>query len=209
MWQSVIGIAPEAALAGAAALLVWPVHTAAQRRLRSLRPGPARAGAAKRGRTRDDPLAAASAFDLLAACLRAGLPMSAAARASAPSAPEVLGAALARAADLLVLGADPASAWERAAADAAGLPGADDVESLARMARRSARSGASLAAAVGELADHRRAAVEDAAVARAERAGVLIGGPLGLCFLPAFVCLGIVPVVIGLAGRVLGNGGLP
>ncbi|MGW5312435.1 type II secretion system F family protein, partial [Nocardia thailandica] len=103
----------------------------------------------------------------------------------------------------------PASAWERAAADAAGLPGADDVESLARMARRSARSGASLAAAVGELADHRRAAVEDAAVARAERAGVLIGGPLGLCFLPAFVCLGIVPVVIGLAGRVLGNGGLP
>ncbi|MGW5308535.1 type II secretion system F family protein, partial [Nocardia thailandica] len=115
MWQSVIGIAPEAALAGAAALLVWPVHTAAQRRLRSLRPGPARAGSAKRGRTRDDPLAAASAFDLLAACLRAGLPMSAAARASAPSAPEVLGAALARAADLLVLGADPASAWERRA----------------------------------------------------------------------------------------------
>ncbi len=26
---------------------------------------------------------------------------------------------------------------------------------------------------------------------------VLIAGPLGLCFLPAFVCLGIVPVVAG------------
>jgi hypothetical protein len=35
---------------------------------------------------------------------------------------------------------------------------------------------------------------------------VLISGPLGLCFLPAFVCLGIVPVIAGLAGRVLGGG---
>ncbi|WP_174555457.1 type II secretion system F family protein, partial [Nocardia xishanensis] len=80
------------------------------------------------------------------------------------------------------------------------------IDSLARMARRSARSGASLAVAVGELADQHRRAVEDAAAARAERAGVLVGGPLGLCFLPAFLCLGIVPVVIGLAGRVLEGG---
>ena len=45
-----------------------------------------------------------------------------------------------------------------------------------------------------------------AAVAAAERAGVLIAGPLGLCFLPAFVCLGIVPVVAGLAGDIFGGG---
>lgn len=32
---------------------------------------------------------------------------------------------------------------------------------------------------------------------------MLVSGPLGLCFLPAFVCLGIVPVVIGLAGTTL------
>ena len=74
------------------------------------------------------------------------------------------------------------------------------------MARRSARSGASLADAVAELAEAERASAEDAAAAAAERAGVLISGPLGLCFLPAFVCLGIVPVVIGLAGNVLGGG---
>ncbi|WP_306372050.1 type II secretion system F family protein, partial [Nocardia sp. CC216A] len=107
-----------------------------------------------------------------------------------------------RAADLLALGADPAVAWERAGAgvcDAA-------VTALTRLARRSARSGASLAVAVGELAQQRRGEVEDAAAARAERAGVLISGPLGLCFLPAFVCLGIVPVVIGLAGRVMAGG---
>ncbi|HTY29142.1 MAG TPA: type II secretion system F family protein, partial [Mycobacterium sp.] len=32
-----------------------------------------------------------------------------------------------------------------------------------------------------------------------------IAGPLGLCFLPAFVCLGIVPVVAGLADDVFGS----
>ncbi|NEW42380.1 type II secretion system F family protein [Nocardia cyriacigeorgica] len=151
-----------------------------------------------------DPLAAASVFDLLAACLRAGLPIAAAVYAVVPGAPPVLAEPLRCAADLLALGADPATAWERVAEEATDASG--EIETLARLARRSARSGSSLAAAVGELAEQRRAAVEDAAAARAERAGVLIGGPLGLCFLPAFVCLGIVPVIIGLAGRVLGGG---
>ena len=48
-----------------------------------------------------------------------------------------------------------------------------------------------------------RAALTDAAEARAQRAGVLIAAPLGLCFLPAFLVLGVAPVVIGLAGEVL------
>ncbi len=199
---------PTALLVMAVAVVSIPARVAVSRRMRSIgtvRGDPPDAGT---GSGKVDPLGSASAFDLLAACLRAGLPMAASARASAPTAPPVLRAALLRAADLLALGADAATAWERASADAAGSAGAEEVESLARMARRSARSGASLAAAVSELAAQRREAVEDAAVARAERAGVLIGGPLGLCFLPAFVCLGIVPVVIGLADRVLGDGGL-
>ncbi|MFE3320966.1 type II secretion system F family protein [Nocardia sp. NPDC059195] len=199
---------PAALLLAAVAIVLLPGRVAVSRRVRALGPPAVGVSGATGGAAKVDPLGSASAFDLLAACLRAGLPMAAAARASAPTAPPVLRAALLRAADLLALGADPATAWERAAADAVGSIGADEVESLARMARRSARSGASLAAAVGELAAQRREAVEDAAVARAERAGVLIGGPLGLCFLPAFVCLGIVPVVIGLADRVLGEGGL-
>ncbi|MGW2665829.1 type II secretion system F family protein, partial [Nocardia tengchongensis] len=129
------------------------------------------------------------------------LPAGAAA-AVAAEAPEPLAAALFRASDLLVLGADPASAWAQATAGVAD----DSVTALARMARRSARSGTGLATAVAELAERRRGELEDAAAARAERAGVLIGGPLGLCFLPAFLCLGIVPVVLGLAGRVLDGG---
>jgi pilus assembly protein TadC len=60
--------------------------------------------------------------------------------------------------------------------------------------------------AVSTLATQCRQDAVHAAAAAAERAGVLIAGPLGLCFLPAFVCLGIIPVVAGLAGDVLQSG---
>jgi pilus assembly protein TadC len=36
---------------------------------------------------------------------------------------------------------------------------------------------------------------------RAERAGVALALPVGLLFLPAFFCLGVLPVVLGLAAR--------
>jgi pilus assembly protein TadC len=75
-----------------------------------------------------------------------------------------------------------------------------------RLARRSATSGAALADGVAELADQSRHEAADAARAAAERASVLIAGPLGLCYLPAFLCLGIIPVVAGLAGDVLESG---
>lgn len=148
-----------------------------------------------------DPLAAASAFDVLAVCLAAGMTVPAAAGATALSAPTRLGAVLRRAADLLALGADPDTAWS--AADARGDAGC---EALTRLARRSAASGTALAQGVAELAEQSRQDVTHATAAAAERASVLIAGPLGLCFLPAFVCLGIVPVVAGLAGDVFGAG---
>ena len=146
-----------------------------------------------------DPLAVAGTFDLLAACLRSGLPVATAVEVVAASAPPTLGSVLRQAADLLTLGAEPEAAWAAAAAEPA-------TEPLGRLARRSARSGASLAAGVTELAAEQRATAEDAAAAAAERAGVLVTGPLGLCFLPAFLCLGVVPVVLGLAGPVLRGG---
>jgi len=148
-----------------------------------------------------DPLAAASTFDVLAACLRAGMAVSTAASATAPSAPDALARLLNRASDLLALGAEPATAWTRPNG-----PVGDHAEALLRLARRSASSGAALAQGVAELADQSRHDAADAASAAAERASVLIAGPLGLCYLPAFVCLGIVPVVAGLAGDVLGSG---
>ncbi|RDI66023.1 type II secretion system F family protein [Nocardia pseudobrasiliensis] len=192
---------PLAVLLVGAALLVVPGRRTSAERLRAV------LGGRERPRRRSanaaaDPLATASAFDLLAACLRAGLPVATAARAVACAAADPLRTALRQASELLALGADPAAAWQRAADEA----DSDDLVALARLVRRSARSGSALAGAVAELAEHCRARVEDAATARAERAGVLIAGPLGLCFLPAFLCLGIVPVVLGLAGRLLGGG---
>jgi pilus assembly protein TadC len=151
--------------------------------------------------TASDPLAAASSFDVLAACLRTGMAVSTAASATAPSAPAALARVLNRAADLLALGADPATAWTNP-----GGPAGKHAEALLRLARRSASSGTALAQGVAELADQSRHEAADAASAAAERASVLIAGPLGLCYLPAFVCLGIVPVVAGLAGDVLGSG---
>ncbi|OBK44814.1 type II secretion system F family protein [Mycobacterium kubicae] len=152
-----------------------------------------------------DPLAVASSLDVFAVCLQAGMAVSAAAAATAVSAPPALAAQLSRAADLLALGADPSLAWS----PAPDLPAGDldaQTDALLRLARRSASSGAALAEGVVELAAQSRHDAVQAAAAAAERAGVLIAGPLGLCFLPAFVCLGIVPVVAGLAGQVFQSG---
>lgn len=182
-------------------------------------PGPSltrrRAGmAARGGRPRGpasgrtdgpDPLAVASCLDVLAVCLGAGMAVSTAAAAAAPSAPPPVARALRRAADLLALGADPAVAWAIPSEPPAN-PADAPVDALLRLARRSASSGAALAGGVAELADQSRHDAAHTATAAAERAGVLIAGPLGLCFLPAFVCLGIVPVVAGLAGDVLQSG---
>jgi pilus assembly protein TadC len=158
------------------------------------RSGP-RAGAAQA-----EPLALAASYDLLAVSLRTGLPTPVAIAAVANSAPGPLGSVLARAAQSLALGAEPQAAWQ----EAANLP---LTAGLARMAKRSAQSGTALADGLVELATTARAEALDHATARAGRAGVLLAGPLGLCFLPAFLCLGVIPVVIGL-GSGVSRGGL-
>jgi pilus assembly protein TadC len=191
----------------AAVLLAVALLTAAgPSRVRTRAGMPARAHRLRpRSARGPDPLAVASSLDVLAVCLAAGMAVSTAAAATAPSAPPKLARVLRRAADLLALGADPAVAWSTAPDLPAGS-GDAQTEALLRLARRSASSGAALAQGVAELADQSRDDAAHAATAAAERAGVLIAGPLGLCFLPAFVCLGIVPVVAGLAGEVLQSG---
>ncbi|HTI25453.1 MAG TPA: type II secretion system F family protein [Kutzneria sp.] len=150
----------------------------------------------RRGPPPPDPLRLAATWDLLAACLRAGLPVPTAIRAVATDAPPECAEVLCRTAELLALGSDPVQAWAPALAEPA-------TAALARSARRSARSGTALAEVADGLAQHIRAESADTAEARAQRAGVLIAGPLALCFLPAFLCLGVVPVLVGLADRVL------
>lgn len=128
------------------------------------------------------------AVDLLAACLRAGRPPQAAIGVVGKS----LGGPLA---DLLIeverrmsLGADPIDAWSCLLKEPA-------CAAFARATQRALRSGAPLAKILEHQADDtrqtRRWTAEEQARAVESRSVV----PLGLCFLPAFVLLGIVPTI--------------
>ncbi|WP_236796292.1 type II secretion system F family protein [Amycolatopsis sp. GM8] len=188
-------ISMSAALAGLA-LLILPGQAAAHLRLtRLFQPaGPRFRLPRRRPRAKPDDLGLAATWDLFAACLRAGLPVPAAISAVIDGQAGREADALRATAGLLSLGAGPAEAWAPARAG----PGTAE---LARAAQRTARSGTALAAVAEELAVDLRLSMTDKAEAAAQRAGVLIAGPLALCFLPAFLCLGVVPVVVGLATR--------
>lgn len=136
------------------------------------------------------------AADLLAACISVGAGPREAAEAVGESLGGPVGEQLARTAAEIRLGGDPAVAWGRFGE----IPGA---ASLARCLFRAGATGAPAAEPVSRLAEAMRAERSSAAVARAQRAGVLITAPVGLCFLPAFLTVGVAPVVIGLATGLL------
>ncbi|WUL62484.1 type II secretion system F family protein [Streptomyces sp. NBC_00344] len=141
---------------------------------------------------REMPLAA----ELLAACVTAGAGPREAAEVVGESLGGPVGNALSRTAAELRLGGEPGAAWGRFGS----IPGA---AGLARCLERAASTGAPAADPVTRLAAELRADRARAAKGRAGRASVLITGPVGLCFLPAFLAVGVVPVVIGLADDLL------
>ncbi|WP_426403804.1 type II secretion system F family protein [Streptomyces sp. R-07] len=136
------------------------------------------------------------AADLLAACAASGAGPGEAAEAVGRSLGGALGERLTRTAAELRLGGEPAEVWGRFGA----IPGA---EGLARCMERAGSSGAPAAEAVARHAAALRATRARAAAAGARRAQVLISAPVGLCFLPAFLAVGVAPVVIGLATGLL------
>ncbi|MEU9228278.1 type II secretion system F family protein [Streptomyces massasporeus] len=140
------------------------------------------------------------AADLLAACIAAGAGPVIAAQAVGEALGGPVGGALARGAAEVRLGGEPGAAWRRLGA----VPGAG---ALARLLERADVSGLPAAVPVARLAAEARADWGRAATARARRAGVMVSAPVGLCFLPAFIAVGVLPVVIGLAGGVLTGGG--
>lgn len=149
------------------------------------------------------------AIDLLAVCLRAGMPTSAAFRSVArtvsssvavgrtgsegPRVDVVLG----RVAAACELGSEPATAWQE-------WIGSSQYGRLARALVVTGESGSAVAGRLEAVSEQLRTAAGEQALVRSQRAGVALMAPLGLCFLPAFVCLGVLPVVIGIAGRVFG-----
>ncbi|MDO3683465.1 type II secretion system F family protein [Micromonospora sp. C28ISP2-4] len=163
---------------------------AADRLLRRIEPRAARERRLRE--TADLPLAA----DLLAAALRAGAPVDRSVLAVAEALGGPLADRLGRVGRTLRLGGGPGEAW-------AHLDGVTGAEPVVAAAVRSSNSGAALARALTRLADDLRAERSTAAEAAARRAGVLIVLPLGLCFLPAFILAGLVPVIVAVLGDVL------
>ena len=192
-------VTPMSLLCLGIAVLLLPGSLARQR----LRGKPASERARSRWRWRPrprtavdcDPLALAAGWDLLAAALRAGLPAPVTLYAVAEELTGPAARVLREVARASAWGADPVTAWEPALAH-------PDTADLARAARRTARSGSGLADAATDLAERARAAVGQHAQARAQRASVWVAAPLGLCFLPAFLCLGVLPVVVGMVDQI-------
>ena len=128
--------------------------------------------------------------ELLALCLQAGADLPGALRVSADSAPVPARPALRQVAALMELGMSPAQAfaqWDGVA------------DPLIRAFERSQRTGAALADECARVATDLRAEEFGRVQQRARSVGVRAVFPLMGCFLPAFVLLGVVPVVAALA----------
>lgn len=135
--------------------------------------------------------------DLMAACMSAGqAPGSALAAVTAALEPGPLrtetSAVLAR----LRLGGDPLLTWRA-------LGRHPQLAPLGRTVARALDGGASVADAMSDLAQELRRGRRADVQARARAVGARAAAPLGLCLLPAFVLVGIVPVVAGSLGALL------
>ena len=142
---------------------------------------------------RDLPVAA----ELMAGAVAAGATPVAAVEVVASAIAGPLASDLRRVAALSRLGGDAAAAWRGPGADAGLAP-------LARTVSRAVDTGAPLADALHRLASDLHAERRSAIDRRARAVGVRAAAPLGLCFLPAFLLVGVVPVVAGIATEVLG-----
>jgi Flp pilus assembly protein TadB len=174
-------VAPLAALAAAAG--VWVLAT---------RTEPSSARRAREAARRD----LAGLVDLFAGALAAGAPPGRAVRVVCEALPGPAADRLTGVVARLELGVDPEHVWADLADDPVLAP-------LGRTLARAESSGASVATAVGalaaDLAGQARAEVED----RARAVGVRAALPLGLCLLPAFLLLGVVPMVAGMVAGLL------
>ncbi|NPC98269.1 type II secretion system F family protein [Nocardioides sp. zg-DK7169] len=156
--------------------------------------GIARAEPPARRRAREAVLAdLPHVVSLLGAALRSGTPPDAAVAAVCAALPGAAADRLAPVSARLALGVEPVAVWQSLAED-------PELAPLGRAMARAQSTGAPVVRSVERLADElaasARAAVED----RARAVGVRAALPLGLCLLPAFVLVGIVPLVAGLLG---------
>lgn len=146
-----------------------------------------------RGRSVDE-VAVAGAMDLLALALEGGAGLVEALEAVTVELGGALGKHLAVISAAMRWGMDEDKAW-------ASLPAAWDP--AARALSMAALSGVPPAGLLVQAAADLRRAEEQRLEVAASRLGVLLVLPLGLAFLPAFVLMTVVPVVLALASQVL------
>ena len=128
---------------------------------------------------------------LLADALRAGQSPTDALAVVVTALPGPATARLAEVVPRLRLGLDPIEVWRQVAADPA-------LGRLGSAMARAHRTGAPVVPAIERLADELARSAHIEVEDRARAVGVKAAVPLGLCLLPAFVLIGIVPVVAGL-----------
>ena len=139
-----------------------------------------------------DPLLAMCA-DLLAACLDAGAVPANALSTTGACLPDLLGERVSEAGRALADGATVEQA----------LPESGPLGPIGAVFRRSARTGSSMTDQLIAVAAQLRADDQFRRLERAHRVGVLSALPLGLCMLPAFLLLAVVPAVTGLGAGLL------
>jgi Flp pilus assembly protein TadB len=128
---------------------------------------------------------------LFSHALRVGAPTATALDNVCAALPGSAAARLQPTASRLRLGEDPLIAWKKLNEDELLAP-------LGRALARSIRSGAPVAEAVAQLAEDLMAAHHRDVEARARAVGVKAAVPLGVCFLPAFIVIGIVPLAVSM-----------
>ena len=131
--------------------------------------------------------------DLLASCLDAGAApepalVSVSQALGGPVGEEFLGIH-----HRLEVGVDPVQVWRSVAAH-------PQLGDLGRAVGRAHQTGAPVGEAVHRLADELRERTRADVEERARSIEVKAAAPLGLCLLPAFVVLGVVPMVAGVFG---------
>lgn len=133
----------------------------------------------------------ADTVELLAVCLSAGAPMRHALEVVASVQGVATSTVLSKVSGLLAMGVPEQQAWQELVEDEVWGPVARDVA-------RSARSGTSLVEVLHVHAEEARLVAQERALQRARTAGVRSVIPLMACFLPAFVLVGVLPIIAGL-----------
>ncbi|PFG41895.1 type II secretion system (T2SS) protein F [Isoptericola jiangsuensis] len=165
----------------------WPAHRTTVRTVRLAAPPPAAAGPDADG----SPVDVTVQLELVAAAVRAGAGLARALEATGHAVGGPDGRVLSVVAAGLRLGASWDAAWAGSGCPDRLHPVRD---ALRQAWQEGAAPGEALRAAADDVRQERRAAVRAAAA----RLGVRLVLPLGACYLPAFVLLGLTPVLLSL-----------